>query len=89
MIESQEHGGFWAYMVRCKYGTFYAGWTKDLKKRIAAHNDGRGAKYLRGRGPVKLVYKKKCTTARQAQARERLIKKLNRQQKKDLIKRGR
>ena len=76
----------WVYMVQCKYGTFYTGWTNDLKKRIAAHNNGTGAKYLRGKGPVKLVYKKKFTTAKEAQDQERTIKKLNRKQKEAFLK---
>ena len=77
---------FWAYVVQCKYGTYYAGWTNDVKKRIAAHNDGTGAKYLRGKGPVKLVYKKKYATVQKAQAQERLIKSLTRQGKEALVK---
>ena len=76
---------FWAYVVQCKYGTYYAGWTNDVKKRIAAHNDGTGAKYLRGKGPVKLVYKKKYATAQEAQAQERLIKSLTRKKKEILL----
>ena len=73
-------------MVECKYGTYYAGWTNDLKRRMAAHNEGTGAKYLRGKGPVKIVYQKKFATAKEAQAQERFIKKLTRQQKVDFIK---
>jgi putative endonuclease len=72
-------------MVQCKYGTYYAGYTNDIKKRIAAHNDGKGAKYLRGKGPVKLVYKKKYSTAQEAQAQERLIKSLTRPKKEILV----
>ncbi len=76
---------YWAYMVECKYGTYYAGWTNDIDKRIAAHNNGTGAKYLRGKGPVKLVYKKKFSSALKAQAQERLIKLLTRKQKEALV----
>ena len=72
-------------MVQCNYGTYYAGWTNDLKKRLTAHNNGTGAKYLRGKGPVTLVYKKKFKTAQEAQEHERLIKKLNRKQREALI----
>lgn len=86
MTDPQHRGGYYAYIVRCKYGTYYAGYTNDIKKRIAAHNKGTGAKYLRGKGPVKLVYKKKYSTAKAARARERLIKSLNRKQKEMLIK---
>jgi putative endonuclease len=86
MTETAPRGTYWAYMVQCKYGTYYAGWTNDIKKRIAAHNDGTGAKYLRGKGPVKLVYKKKYSTVQKAQAQERSIKTLTRQEKEFLIK---
>ncbi|MDE2214543.1 MAG: GIY-YIG nuclease family protein [Candidatus Omnitrophica bacterium] len=72
-------------MVQCKHGTFYTGWTNDLKKRMAAHDAGKGAKYLRGRGPVKLVYRKECRTVAQAQALERSIKKLTRKEKEALV----
>ena len=75
---------WWAYMVQCKYGTYYAGYTNDIKRRIAAHNNGTGAKYLRGKGPVKLVYKKKYSTAQKAQAQERWIKSLTRKEKEAL-----
>jgi len=78
-------GSYFAYMVQCKYGSYYAGWTNDLKKRIRAHNDGTGAKYLRGKGPVKLVYKKEYATVKEAQTQERSIKKLTRKQKEVLI----
>ena len=37
----------YTYIVRCADGTLYTGWTNDLKKRIKAHNDGKGAKYTK------------------------------------------
>ncbi len=73
------------YMVECKYGTYYTGWTNDIKKRMEAHNNGTGAKYLRGKGPVQLVFKKGYTTAREAQCEEWRIKRLTRQQKEALV----
>ena len=85
MIISKRRDSCWVYMVECKYGTYYTGWTNDLKKRIAAHNKGTGAKYLRGKGPVKLVYKKKYASAKEAQDQERIIKKLTRHQKEVLL----
>ena len=86
MAKKEPVGGYWAYMVQCKYGTYYAGWTNDIGKRMAAHNNGTGAKYLRGKGPVKLVYRKKFATLLQAQAHERSLKRLTRKEKKVLIK---
>lgn len=47
---------FYTYMVRCKDGTLYTGYTTNIEFRIKAHNDGKGAKYTRGRLPVTLVY---------------------------------
>ena len=85
MNKLKIRGPYYAYIVRCKYGTYYAGYTNDIKKRIAAHNDGTGAKYLRGKGPVQLVYKKKFATAQKAMTQERLIKSLTRKQKKRLV----
>jgi putative endonuclease len=72
-------------MVECKYGTYYTGYTNDIKKRIAAHNNGMGAKYLRGRGPVKLVFMKKYSTAKEAQSQEWNLKRKTRQQKEALV----
>ena len=72
MIDPKPADCYWAYMVECKYGTYYAGWTNDIQKRIAAHNNGTGAKYLRGKGPVKLVYKKKCASVKEAIKKDRL-----------------
>ena len=47
----------YTYMVQCSDGTLYTGWTNDLKKkRLEKHNAGKGARYTRGRLPVKLVY---------------------------------
>lgn len=46
---------YYVYIVRCKDGTLYTGMSKDVRKRIALHNAGIGAKYTRGRGPVVLV----------------------------------
>ena len=43
-----------AYLLRCCDGTYYAGWTNDLPKRVRVHQAGKGAKYTRARLPVEL-----------------------------------
>lgn len=43
------------YLLECADGTYYCGVTNNLKKRLTAHNAGKGAKYTRGRTPVSLV----------------------------------
>lgn len=45
----------YTYIVKCRDGSLYTGWTNDLKKRIRAHNEGKGAKYTKSRRPVTLV----------------------------------
>lgn len=79
----------YVYIVECSDGTFYTGWTVDLEKRIKSHSSGKGAKYTRGRGPVKLLYYEKFNNKSDAMKREYQIKKLNRQQKEILIKKYR
>ncbi|MFA5168199.1 MAG: GIY-YIG nuclease family protein [Candidatus Omnitrophota bacterium] len=49
---------YYVYIVRCRNGTCYTGFTKDLEKRIKLHNNGRGAKFLRNKGPFALVFVK-------------------------------
>lgn len=75
-------------MVECSDGSFYTGWTTDVKKRIRMHNARKGAKYTKSRTPVKLVYLEEADTKQQAMRREAQIKQLSRQQKKQLIEQG-
>ena len=46
---------YYTYMVRCADQSLYTGWTLDVPRRVAAHNDGRGGKDTRSRGPVTLA----------------------------------
>ena len=80
-----KRASYWAYILECSDGTFYAGYTNNLEKRIAKHNEGKGAKYTRGRLPVKLVYHKEYKCLRPALKAEAGIKKLTRKQKEKLI----
>jgi putative endonuclease len=73
------------YMLRCKDGSLYTGWTNDLEHRLAMHNSGRGAKYTRGRGPLELVYSEELPDKEAALRRECAIKKLRREQKLALL----
>ena len=73
------------YMLRCKDGSLYTGWTNDLEHRLAMHSSGRGAKYTRGRGPMELVYSEELPDKEAALRRECAIKKLRREQKLALL----
>ena len=75
----------YVYIVECADGTLYTGWTTRPLYRIAVHNEGKGAKYTRGRRPVTLVYLE-CLEDRSAGlVREAQIKKLKTVQKRALI----
>ncbi|MCR5842591.1 MAG: GIY-YIG nuclease family protein [Oscillospiraceae bacterium] len=74
------------YILRCRDGTLYTGWTNDLEKRLRTHAAGKGAKYTRARLPVTLVYTEVFETEHEARSRECGIKRLTRSQKLSLIK---
>ena len=77
---------FYVYILKCADGTLYCGYTNDVKKRLATHQSGKGAKYTRGRLPVELVYYEEWETKSDALIRECEIKKMTRTQKEKLIK---
>ncbi|HLR74876.1 MAG TPA: GIY-YIG nuclease family protein [Virgibacillus sp.] len=73
------------YMLRCKDDSLYTGYTNDLERRLKMHEQGKGAKYTRGRGPFRVVYVKGYPTKEIALQNEYKIKQLTRQQKLELI----
>ena len=81
--EAQEEN--YTYMLRCSDGSFYIGWTNNLKARVEVHNAGRGAKYTRSRGPVELVYYEVFATKQEAMSREWHLKRLTHEQKMKLL----
>ena len=64
------------YLLRCGDGSYYAGMTNALERRVAAHREGRGARYTRGRGPLALVYVEPCASRSAALRREAELKRL-------------
>lgn len=75
----------WVYVLECSDGTLYTGYTTDVERRVAAHNDGTGAKYTRGRTPVTLQYTEQFDSKSAAMSREYEIKQLRRDEKERLI----
>lgn len=71
----------YTYVLKCSDGSLYTGWTNDMKKRLIAHNEGKGAKYTRGRTPAELVYLEEFDTKEAAMRREAAIKKMSRAEK--------
>lgn len=75
----------YVYIVECADGTLYTGWAVDVEQRVKAHNAGRGARYTRMHGPVKLVYAEEWSDRVAAQKRELEIKRWPREKKLKLI----
>ncbi|AOY76151.1 GIY-YIG nuclease family protein [Clostridium formicaceticum] len=76
----------YTYILQCVDETFYIGWTTDLHNRLKVHNEGKGARYTRGRLPVKLVYWELHSNRSDAQKREVDLRRLKRREKEDLVK---
>jgi putative endonuclease len=74
--------GWIVYILLCGDGTLYTGISNDLARRLRAHELGRtGARYTRGRGPLRLVYAEDVEDRGQALRREAAIKRLPRHEK--------
>ncbi|PIQ83408.1 MAG: hypothetical protein COV75_07720 [Candidatus Omnitrophica bacterium CG11_big_fil_rev_8_21_14_0_20_63_9] len=80
-MPTKRPGRYWAYLLQCADGTYYAGSTNDVAGRIRLHNAGRGAKYVRGRAPASLVYMKRYHSCSTAMAAEWRLKRLTRREK--------
>ena len=80
----REAPGWYLYMVRCRDGKLYTGIATDIERRIAEHQSGKGAKYLRGRAPLKLVFKKRIGSRSLALKAEQRVKKLPKREKEKI-----
>ncbi len=78
---------YYVYILECRDGTLYTGYTTNVSLRVRAHNGevSGGARYTSGRRPVKLVYVEPCATVTAAKQREYAIKQLPTRAKKILI----
>jgi putative endonuclease len=76
---------WFVYILECRDGTLYTGYTNDVDARVGKHNAGKGAKYTKSRLPVVVRYKEQLETKSLAMKRECYIKKLARADKLALI----
>jgi putative endonuclease len=76
---------WYIYMVRCRDGSLYTGIATDIARRFAEHQSGKGAKYLRGRTPLLLVYKKRIGSRSLAVKIERIIKRMSKDKKEGVV----
>jgi putative endonuclease len=81
-MENEQH---YFYVLTCRDGSFYGGYTNNLERRIKLHNEGKGAKYTRGRGPVTLTYFQRFSTKVEAMRAEYQFKHLSRKQKMEFL----
>ncbi len=72
---------YWVYLLRCGDDSLYCGITNDVPARLAAHEAGKGARYTRGRGPLQLVFRRRCADKGMALRLEYAIKQLQRPEK--------
>jgi len=73
------------YVLLCRDGSYYGGYTTDLDRRVRLHNEGKGAKYTRGRGPVKLIFSRAFLTKTEAMREEYRFKRLPRLKKEAFL----
>ena len=86
MVNDEDN--HFVYILECKDGTYYTGYTNEISQRLRKHEEGKGAKYTRGRGPFRLVYQESFSTKTEAMKAEFAIKKLNRSAKERIINEG-
>ena len=73
------------YVLECRDGSYYTGYTTDVRRRLAVHNSGKGAKYTRARLPVKLIYAQGFASKEEAMSAEALLKRKKRPQKERFL----
>lgn len=74
------------YILECGDQTLYTGITNSLASRIETHKKGIGARYTRGRLPLRVVYTEECSNRSDASKREWAVKRLSKSKKLELIK---
>lgn len=75
----------WVYLLRCRDGSLYTGWTVDLDRRLARHRAGKASRYTASRLPVELEAAMPMTSRTAARREEARIKRLPRSAKLALI----
>ena len=78
----------WVYVLRCRDGSLYTGWTDDLTRRVARHSAGKASRYTASRRPVELVFAASMADRSAAMREEARIKRLDRAGKLALISDG-
>jgi putative endonuclease len=76
---------YYVYIIKCKDGSFYTGYTKDLDSRVMLHVSGKGARYTRMHKAQRLMYAEEFGSRSEAMRKEKRIKQLSNHQKLQMI----
>jgi putative endonuclease len=85
MKEKSEESVWYIYIIETRFGHWYTGVTNDVTARFAAHQQGKGAKNLKGKGPLSLIYSYPVGSKSDACKLEWQIKKLTKLQKRQFV----
>lgn len=86
--DPDERPQAWVYLLRCRDGSLYCGWTSDLGRRLTAHRAGRASRYTASRLPVALALAQPMADRSAARREEVRIKRLTRAEKLALVAAG-
>ncbi|ASG01935.1 MAG: GIY-YIG nuclease family protein [Vibrio anguillarum] len=85
-VSHKDSPDWWVYLVRTRYQALYCGITTDVERRFVQHQTGKGAKALRGKGPLLLVWSQRVEGGKSLALKTELaIKKLTKLQKEQLV----
>lgn len=73
------------YLIRNRHNALYCGVTNNLERRFELHQQGKGAKALKGKGPLSLVWSFNVDSKSQALKTEYAIKQLPKSHKEKLV----
>lgn len=82
----QSPPSWFLYLIRTRTGTLYTGITTNVAQRLKAHVEGKqGAKYLRSKGPLELVYQVEIGNKSVAYKAEYRLKRLTKRKKETIV----
>lgn len=87
-MSEEKNTNWWIYIVETSRGIWYTGISTDVPRRVAQHELGKGAKNLRGKGPLKLIFKASVGTKSEASILEYKVKQLSKQKKRQWVESG-
>ena len=76
---------YFVYILECSDGSYYTGYTVNVERRLATHNEGKGSRITRSKRPLKLVHQEEFGTKGEAMSREAEIKGWTRAEKVALV----